>query len=179
MPEDGTEKLTKIRKYSMCYKQKMGHSALFSSCLFSIHMRDFSILYMETTIVLNSGAEEGVRNPGLSSMKVHGAVACETPVCELLNSSKIRSIKLPNAHGCTVRRVFTTFRILEISYISNVFFCFVYHSKMDQILRNYKKFFYAYLYKIPRYFRNSVTCYTNFLNDSAQTTFSTHIRARG
>ncbi len=27
-------------------------------------------------------------------------------------------------------RVFTTFRILEISYISNVFFCFVYHSKI-------------------------------------------------
>ncbi len=58
----------------MCYKQKMGNSALFSSCLFSIHMRDFSILYMETIIGLNSGAEEGVRNPGLSSMKVHGAV---------------------------------------------------------------------------------------------------------
>ena len=27
-------------------------------------------------------------------------------------------------------RVFTTFRILKISYISNVFFCFVYHSKI-------------------------------------------------
>jgi hypothetical protein len=49
-------------------------------------------------------------------------------------------------------RVFTTFRILEISYISNVFFCFVYHSKMAQISRNYTKFFYANLYKIPRYF---------------------------
>ena len=47
-------------------------------------------------------------------------------------------------------RVFTTFRILEISYISNVFFCFVYHSKMAQISRNYMKFFYAKLYKIPR-----------------------------
>ncbi len=49
-------------------------------------------------------------------------------------------------------RVFTTFRILEISYTSNVFFCFVYHSKMAQISRNYTKFFYANLYKIPRYF---------------------------
>jgi hypothetical protein len=49
-------------------------------------------------------------------------------------------------------RVFTTFRILEISYISNLFFCFVYHSKMAQISRNYTKFFYANLYKILRYF---------------------------
>ena len=50
-------------------------------------------------------------------------------------------------------RVFTTFRILEISYISNVFFfCFVYHSKMAQISRNYTKFFNANLYKILRYF---------------------------
>jgi hypothetical protein len=56
--------------------------------------------------------------------------------------------------GCTVPvRVFTTFCILKISYISNAFSCFVYHSKMDQISRNYTKFFYANLYNIPRYFQ--------------------------
>ncbi len=64
-------------------------------------------------------------------------------------------------------RVFMTFRILEISYISNVFLGFVCHSKMAPILRNYTKFFlpffYANLYKIPGISRNSVTFYTNFL----------------
>jgi hypothetical protein len=63
-------------------------------------------------------------------------------------------------------RVFTTFRILEISYISNVFLGFVCHSKMAPISRNYTKFFlpffYANLYKIPGILRNSVTFYTNF-----------------
>ncbi len=63
-------------------------------------------------------------------------------------------------------RVFTTFRILEISYISNVFLGFVCHSKMAPISRNYAKFFlpffYANLYKIPGISRNSVTFYTNF-----------------
>ncbi len=63
-------------------------------------------------------------------------------------------------------RVFTIFRIHEISYISNVFLGFVCHSKMAPILRNYTKFFlpffYANLYKIPGISRNSVTFYTNF-----------------
>ena len=63
-------------------------------------------------------------------------------------------------------RVFTTFRILEISYISNVFLGFVCHSKMAPISRNYTKFFlpffYANLHKIPGISRNSVTFYTNF-----------------
>ena len=66
----------------------------------------------------------------------------------------------------TTCRVFTTFRILEISYISNVFLGFVCHSKMAPISRNYTKFFlpffYANLYKIPGISRNSVTFYTNF-----------------
>ena len=55
--------------------------------------------------------------------------------------------------------MFTTFRILEISYISNVFLGFVCHSKMAPISRNYTKFFlpffYANLYKIPGISRNS------------------------
>jgi hypothetical protein len=34
------------------------------------------------------------------------------------------------------RRVFTKFRILEISYISYVFFYFVYHTKLATISRN-------------------------------------------
>ena len=68
--------------------------------------------------------------------------------------------------GNNFSRVFTTFRILEISYISNVFLGFVCHSKMAPISRNYTKFFlpffYANLYKIPGILRNSVTFYTNF-----------------
>jgi hypothetical protein len=68
--------------------------------------------------------------------------------------------------GNNFSRVFTTFRILEISYISNVFLGFVCHSKMAPISRNYTKFFlpffYANLYKIPGISRNSVTFYTNF-----------------
>jgi hypothetical protein len=74
-----------------------------------------------------------------------------------------------------MRRVYTTFRILEISYISNVFWGFVYHSKMAQISRNYMKFFlkffYANLYKIPRYFEKFCDLLYQFFNDSAQTTF--------
>ena len=61
-------------------------------------------------------------------------------------------------------RVFTTFRILEISYISNVFLGFVCHSKMAPISRNYTKFFlpffYANLYKISGISRTSATFYT-------------------
>ncbi len=63
-------------------------------------------------------------------------------------------------------RVFTTFCILEISYISNVFLGFICHSKMAPISRNYTKiflpFFYVNLYKIPCISRKPVTFYTNF-----------------
>jgi hypothetical protein len=77
---------------------------------------------------------------------------------------------------CLAFRVFTTFRILEISYISNVFFCFVYirkWPKFHEILRIFSMQIYTKFCGISR---NSVTCYTNFFNDSAQTTFSTHSR---
>ncbi len=49
-------------------------------------------------------------------------------------------------------RVFTTFRILEISYISNVFFCFVYHLKNGPNFAKFYEIFNANLYKIPQYF---------------------------
>ncbi len=73
-------------------------------------------------------------------------------------------------------RVFTTFRILEISYISNVFFVLYTirkWPKFREIIRNFSLQIYT---KFRGISRNSVTCYTNFFNDSAQTTFSTHSR---
>ncbi len=77
---------------------------------------------------------------------------------------------------CARSRAFTTFRILEISYISNVFF--VSYTirkwpKFREIIRNFSMQIYT---KFRSILRNSVTCYTNFFNDSAQTTFSTHSR---
>jgi hypothetical protein len=80
-------------------------------------------------------------------------------ICRVRTGQGVKGLKFGRGlHGLLFStysapsRVFTTFRILEISYISNVFFCFVYHSKMAQISRNYTKFFYANLYKIQRYF---------------------------
>ncbi len=59
-------------------------------------------------------------------------------------------------------RVFTTFRILEISYISNVFF--VSYTirkwpKFREIIRNFSVQIYT---KFRGILRNSVTCYANF-----------------
>jgi hypothetical protein len=77
--------------------------------------------------------------------------------------------------GWGLSRVFTTFRILEISYISNVFFVSAIRKwpKFREIIRHFSMQIYTEFCGI---LRNSVTCYTNFFNDSAQTTFSTHSR---
>ncbi len=63
--------------------------------------------------------------------------------------------------GCIITRVFTTFRILEISYISNVFFVsYRKWPKFREIIRNFSMQIYT---KFRAILRNSVTCYTNFL----------------
>ncbi len=83
--------------------------------------------------------------------------------CTTLALTVRRSIQwatdLFHVGGLLVTRVFTTFRILEISYISNVFFV----SKMARISRNYTKFFYANLYKIPWYFEKFCDLLYQFL----------------
>ncbi len=73
-------------------------------------------------------------------------------------------------------RVFTTFWILEISYILNVFFVSYSIRKWPKFREIIRDFSMQIFTKFCGISRNSVTCYTNFFNDSAQRTFSTHSR---